>query len=156
MPHPLAIAAVVLIVLLGACSAVTPSEPAVEPALVLQSTGSATTTQKKDPVEILQAEIEGDLLKLEVSYGGGCARHDFSLLFSGVFMQSFPMQTHLDLAHDAHGDPCRAIVGARPTFDLTPLKLAYQAAHGERGVLVLHLRAPRANGFATTSLRYEF
>lgn len=142
-----------LALLLAACGAPTPSQPAAPPSLLAVNAPGGTT--RLDPAEILQARIEGDVLLLEVRYGGGCETHDFALLHSGVFMESLPVQTVLTLAHDAHGDPCRALVGRSLRFDLTPVKRAYQAAYGEGGTLVLHLHAPGGAGAPAHSLRYE-
>ena len=143
-----------LVVLLAGCGSLSPSQPTEQPALVL--VGSGPATERMDPAEILTAELQGDLLRLQLRYGGGCATHDFSLLHSGVFLESFPVQTHLTLAHDAHGDPCRALLSTRVEFDLTPLKRSFQKSYGERGTIVLHLRPPGATTISVPPIRYDF
>jgi hypothetical protein len=93
---------------------------------------------RHDAFEYVESRIAGDTLEVAVRYGGGCARHDFALLVVPVFMESFPVQMRGSLAHDAHGDPCRAIVGSRLRFDLTPLRDAYRKAYGA-GPATIHL-----------------
>lgn len=118
---------------------------------------SGTRTERMDPARILEARIEGDLLQLQVQYGGGCREHDFSLLHSGGFMESNPVQTRVTLAHDAHGDPCRALVGAQLRFDLTPLKQAFQRDYRQRsGIIVVHLHPPGGTTGAAATVRYTF
>ena len=50
------------------------------------------------------AAIAGDALTLNVLYGGECATHRFTLVASETFMESFPVQLAVLLAHDANGD----------------------------------------------------
>ena len=45
-------------------------------------------------------------------------------------MESQPVQTRALLSHDAHGDNCDGLVIRALTFDLRPLKKAYQEAYG--------------------------
>jgi hypothetical protein len=143
---------VVLLASLVACSNITATETADTPKAVQLANGSAAP--RFDPASIESAAIEGDLLRLQVRHGGGCEKHDFELLHSGVFLESNPVQARLDLAHDAHGDACRALVGARLSFDLAPLKREYQQAYAQQhGIVVLLVKAP---GGPVTTIRYEF
>lgn len=52
--------------------------------------------------------LEGDTLTLTLSYSGGCARHDFTLVTAGYFLEPNPVQLNLHLVHDVHEDPCEA------------------------------------------------
>ena len=47
--------------------------------------------------------LDGNWLRVTVSYGGGCRDHDFELAYSRA-----RTEPELWLEHDAHGDPCRA------------------------------------------------
>ena len=110
-----------------------------------------------DPLQLVSAKIRGDVLFLEVMYGGGCHEHRFALTGGGVFMESYPVQTGLTLHHDALGDLCRAIVSKSLQFDLTPLKHAYQRSYQTpSGVMIIHLAVPGHRGKEVASLRYEF
>jgi hypothetical protein len=92
------------------------------------------TSPEKWPSDWVSAldslRIEGDHLRFRVSYGGGCAAHDFKLVAWGGWMESFPVQVRAFLSHDGKNDPCDAIVTRALSFDLRPLKKAYQESYG--------------------------
>lgn len=106
-----------------------------------------------DQATIDSASIGGDILLLYMSHGG-CTRHTFELLASGVFLESYPVQVPALLAHDGKGEQCRAMRRPIVRFDLTALKRTYQKAYGPIGVLVLQVKAPGEGG-KTTSVRYD-
>ena len=124
--------------------------------LLLPAAGTSVSTTRSDPAEIIRAELDGDVLQLHVRFGGGCAEHDFSLIHTGEFMESHPVQTRLNLTHDAHGDNCRALLSRDLTFDLAPVKRAYQQSYSEHGALILHVHPPESQSARAHSLRYEF
>ncbi len=94
-----------------------------------------------DPVTIHNAAVRGDSLEFEVSFGGGCRDHTFLLLSDGAWMESNPVQVGLKLSHDARGDNCKALVSRTLRFDLTPLRVAYNAAYQTTtGTLRLNVR----------------
>ena len=76
------------------------------------------------------AAIAGDALTLNVSYGGGCATHRFTLVASETFMESFPVQLAVLLAHDANGDACEAWLTEDYRFDLRVIRDRYREAYG--------------------------
>lgn len=80
---------------------------------------------KSDPFTFGGARVEGDLLVVEVSYGGGCEKHDFTLLDTGIATRSIPPQHLLRLLHDAHGDACEAYITSELRFDISPFKGLY-------------------------------
>lgn len=87
--------------------------------------------------------LEGDILTLTLSYSGGCARHDFTLVTAGYFLESNPVQLNLHLVHDAHEDPCEAYPTEQYEFDLAPLRMLYQDAYRrDEGVIILRLHGP--------------
>ncbi|WNG34018.1 hypothetical protein F0U61_10490 [Archangium violaceum] len=105
----------------------------------------------KDPVDITGLSLSGDLLLLEVSYGGGCAEHDFGLSWEGAFAESNPTQAWLVLFHDAHDDGCRALITETLRFDLTSLNERWKEMYRrEHGSTVLHVSG------AQDSVVYEF
>ncbi len=94
----------------------------------------------RDSLTIDSATISGDTLRLSVRYGGGCRTHRFALLINSAFMESYPVQVHTRLAHDAGGDRCRAIVMRTVSFDLARLKQRYHSAYGPAAAsIVIHL-----------------
>ena len=94
--------------------------------------------------------IENGTLILTISYSGGCASHDFTLVTNGNFMESDPVQLVVALTHNANDDTCQAYSTERYSFDLEPIRTRYQEAYGTgEGSITLHLRYlphPRHSG----------
>ena len=105
-----------------------------------------------DPYELSAAAIVDDTLTVTVSYSGGCETHQFTLVASDVFLESYPVQLGASLAHEANGDSCERWVTEDWDFDLTPIKRMYQDAYREdAGTIVLRLEHAPEPG-----LVYEF
>lgn len=99
-----------------------------------------------DPVTIQGFAMKGDSLELTVSFGGGCRDHAFLLLSDAAWMESYPVQVGVRLAHDAKGDNCKALVARVLRFDLTPLKAAYNASYQtSSGIMRLNIRGASAS-----------
>jgi hypothetical protein len=93
-----------------------------------------------DPYALGTFSLAGDLLHATIQYGGGCTEHTFALLVVPIFQESYPVQMRGSLAHNAHGDMCRALIRRELTFDLSPLRAAYAAAYGaSSATIVLHI-----------------
>ena len=94
----------------------------------------------RDPFVLNDAAITADTLSLNLSYAGGCARHEFTLVASESFLESDPVQLPLSLAHDANGDSCEAWLTRDYAFDLSLLRERYRQAYGDgSGRIVLLL-----------------
>ncbi len=94
----------------------------------------------RDPFVLNDAAIAGDTLSLNLSYAGGCARHEFTLVASESFLESDPVQLPLSLAHEANGDSCEAWLTQDYEFDLSLLRDRYRRAYGDgSGRIVLLL-----------------
>jgi hypothetical protein len=145
---PFLVAAVSLL----ACQSPTSDDPPVsgQPRPVVAS----PTGQRFDAAIIDSARVTQDVLQVFVQYGGGCRTHQFALISSGIFLESYPVRLGLRLAHDAQGDPCRAIKASVERFDLRPVRQAYQASYGQGGPIILELREPGQNG-KVVPVRYE-
>lgn len=92
------------------------------------------------PFDLEDVQIQGDVLKVKLSHGGGAAPHDFAMSRSGGFFETMPVQVDLKLSHDGHGDRAEAYVIENLSFDLAPLKKEYQAAYRqEHGTIALNL-----------------
>lgn len=93
-----------------------------------------------DPVEIFDAAIKGDVLFLDIGYGGGCEDHLFGLCWDGLFAESEPVQVSIALGHDAQGDACEAYIMEQKAIDLGPLRQAWIDAYGQQsGTITIHL-----------------
>ena len=75
-----------------------------------------------DAADIIGARIERGVLLLSLSHGGGCREHRFALhLVLPVPPGDTPI-LELTLAHDAHGDPCGALLEPVVRVSLEPLR----------------------------------
>ena len=83
----------------------------------------------QDSFVLNAAAIAGDTLSLNLSYAGGCARHEFTLVAAESFRESDPVQLPVSLAHDANGDACEAWLTEDYEFDLRPLRDHYRRAY---------------------------
>ena len=93
-----------------------------------------------DAYVLNSAAVVGDQLELNVSYGGGCRDHVFTLVAASAFQGASPVALKVALAHDADNDPCEAFLTEEYHFDLTPIQAMYQITYQEEsGVVVLHL-----------------
>lgn len=90
-----------------------------------------------DPWSYVAHQVVGDTLSLDVQYGGGCREHRFALLVDPAFMESDPVQLSARLAHDADGDPCRALLRRTLRFDLSRVREQYTASYGTGGGTVV-------------------
>ena len=99
-----------------------------------------------DQVTIQGFTIRGDSLELAVTFGGGCRDHGFTLLSDAAWMESYPVQVGVKLAHDANGDNCKALLSRVLRFDLSPLKAAYAASYqATSGIMKLNIRGTSAS-----------
>lgn len=91
---------------------------------------------KTDPLTVVRMRFRGDVFDVDVTHGGGCATHDYTLCYGPEFLESFPVQTPLRLIHDAHDDSCDALISRSLHFDLKPLADTYaRAYHAPSGII---------------------
>lgn len=115
------------------------------PLVEIENWGTVVITDKADnwgtdDYALNAATIVGDTLTLNVSYSGGCERHDFTLVAAQEFMESDPVQLRVTLAHDANNDACEAYPTEDYHFDLGEIKTLYQEAYQQKaGTIVLRL-----------------
>lgn len=102
-----------------------------------------------DAYTINAATLRGDTLTVNVSYSGGCEMHVFTLVAEERFLESFPVQLRVSLAHNANSDTCEALLTEDYHFDLTPIKEVYQKGYRtDEGTIVLRLKdAPPSDLF---------
>lgn len=105
-----------------------------------------------DPYVVNSAAIDGDQLTIEVSYGGGCRDHTFTLVISESFRESDPVRLPAVLAHEANGDPCEAWLTESHVFDLALVRTRYRQFYGSgSGRVTLSIEGVRGE-----DLVYEF
>jgi hypothetical protein len=98
-----------------------------------------------DAFDILSTEVSGDMLIVEVQYGGGCKDHSFNMNTNLMWMKSMPPQLNLYLEHEDNDDNCRALITRKLAFDMSTCR--YQ--NGTTVVLII-------NGNREKSARYQY
>jgi hypothetical protein len=94
-----------------------------------------------DMFRLHSARVDGDSLRLFVSYGGGCAAHQFRLW--KLPGKSHGTATHeLLLSHDANGDGCQSLIWKNLAFSLIPLRI-----RADREVTFLLRGSPEMSGY---------
>jgi hypothetical protein len=73
--------------------------------------------------DINKVEIVGNYMIFEVSYSGGCAKHDFELVGSSMVSKSNPPTRVIQLQHNNHNDKCKAIITEKLKFSISVLAL---------------------------------
>lgn len=93
-----------------------------------------------DPFDLESIEIVEDIITLNITYGGGCKEHCFSLYMSpAVFLESYPVQANLYLRHDSNGDQCEALINEDISFNLSPVALLNKIFYGDCDEVVINV-----------------
>lgn len=93
-----------------------------------------------DAITIDSAHIDGDTLIAHIAHGGGCRTHDYQLVVGTAWMESFPVQAPGRMSHNAHGDPCKALLRRELRISLTPIADVYRVSyHRDHGTVSLLL-----------------
>ncbi|MFK8046468.1 MAG: hypothetical protein AB8B72_13310 [Crocinitomicaceae bacterium] len=74
---------------------------------------------------ILDVNLQGNVLQLDISYSGGCEEHNFELVGSAFIMKSSPPKRIIKLYHHKNEDNCRELIFETLYFDIS--KLAYHS-----------------------------
>ena len=75
------------------------------------------------PFNVNKVEIDGNFMVFEVSYSGGCGKHDFELVGSSIVSKTNPPTRVIQLQHKNHGDKCKAIITEKLKFSISILAL---------------------------------
>jgi hypothetical protein len=78
---------------------------------------------KNDPVTINAVKVEGDLLIVNLSYGGGCKEHIIDLARVHPWCGTPPLPPpSFQIRHDANNDACEAWITETLQFDISRLR----------------------------------
>lgn len=91
--------------------------------------------KESDTFSIQDVQINGNTLLLTITYGGGCADHQFEFIGSPMIMKSMPPIRSVQLIHDSANDNCKAIVTRIVEIDLK--NIAYTPKPGSELMLML-------------------
>ena len=80
--------------------------------------------------------IQGDLLRIAVTYSGGCEDHEFSACWDGTFLESNPVQAQLAVHHEDNGDSCEAAITRDVFVDLSLLRSRFQNQTGTIEIVI--------------------
>jgi hypothetical protein len=85
--------------------------------------------------------VDGDVLSVIVSYGGGCERHYFEMCWpEPSFMESEPVQVNLEIWHGGTPDMCDAYLTETLEFELDLLQQSWKDQYGEGpGTITINL-----------------
>lgn len=70
---------------------------------------------------IVDQEIDGRVLRLQVEYTGGCEEHAFEVWWGGAVATSDPPVVPLEIQHHGNGDTCQRLVREEIAIDLRAL-----------------------------------
>lgn len=79
-------------------------------------------TRESAETQILNAVVTDSILTLNVSYNGGCEKHEFSLLGSKMIQKSMPPIRNIMLSHNSNGDDCRELIEEELKFNISDFK----------------------------------
>lgn len=85
---------------------------------------------------IQEASINGNILRITVSYIGGCEEHQFELIGNPNIAKSLPPIRSIELVHKSNGDSCKAKMEETLRFNIA--NLAYKQESGS--VIKLNLK----------------
>ena len=88
--------------------------------LMADSTLSDPFTLKSAVIDTVKQE-----LYIEVQYSGGCAQHDFELIWPENIIAVFPPVYPIILNHEDNGDMCEALPTETLVIDLTDKSLGF-------------------------------
>ena len=120
------------------------------PIIVDDSLYTAAFNTPQAELSIENGVIKQDLLKLSVSFPGGCEQHNFGLLASRGIDKISPAAGFFLLTHDANNDSCNVEMVEELLFDLSPYREYLQLGLVRSGGIKIVLK-----GFAE-NLMYEF
>ena len=105
-------------------------------AIIIDS--SSDTTKKEsasDDFKILDAKIIGNYLHLNISYSGGCEKHNFKITGDASISKSLPPIRSVELIHYGNNDACKKLIIENLVIDISDL--AYKKEDGSEIYLSL-------------------
>ena len=74
-----------------------------------------------DTFVINSAKKEGDFLKVNLSYAGGCKQHSFEIIWNGIIYTDKPCFINLLITHNGNSDLCEAYITETIAINLKEL-----------------------------------
>lgn len=92
----------------------------VETKKIIVEQGHAVNEEKTYTINSFS--VEADVLTLNLTYKGGCGKHNFELYSNGLLMKSLPPQLDVILEHRQENETCTDEKKQTLKFDLAPIK----------------------------------
>lgn len=86
------------------------------------------TNQTSDSYSISDIKVKGNTMLIDISYSGGCEKHQFEMTGSQNIAKSLPPIRAIQLVHKANGDSCKKMV--METIEVDIKELAYKKEAG--------------------------
>jgi hypothetical protein len=78
---------------------------------------------KTDPITVIDAQVEGDCLKLTLQYGGGCKEHKVHLALIHPWCGTPPLPPPtFEIRHDSNDDKCKALITEDYSFNISGIR----------------------------------
>lgn len=89
----------------------------------VQTVDCDTALVINDPFELKSAKLNGTQINILVAYSGGCAEHEFELIYdpNQPAITIYPPQIVLKMYHNSNGDMCEAYPSEEVLFDLVDI-----------------------------------
>ena len=104
--------------------------------LVNYSSDLLKKENSSDPIKIIDAKIINNQLHLNVSYSGGCEKHNFKITGDASISKSLPPIRSVELFHFGNGDACKKLITEELIIDVS--ELAYKQEEGSEIYLSLN------------------
>ena len=107
---------------------------------------------RRDPISVLDVQLNGDCLVLTLQYGGGCAEHEVDLALIQPFCGTPPLPpATFDIRHNAHGDACKALINKEYSFDISGIR-----EEGKRSVDFILMARNSEGEITSTTYTYHY
>ena len=90
---------------------------------------------KSDPHTISAIRVSGNKLFINITYSGGCEKHEFQVKGSPMIAKSLPPIRAIQLVHHSNGDACKKLI--EQTLEVDISALAYKQEAGSKIFLTL-------------------
>lgn len=123
--------------------------------MVILADSQEQLSSHKDKARIRSISAQQNSLIVDISFGGGCEEHEFSLYGFPAFKSERMIQADLYLSHNGKGDLCKRMVQKTLIFNLSPLLDACNQQFG-RGQVSLRVHEPGDGSPVSKSVSVAF
>lgn len=124
------------------CTSHKPVQPTWDDLPYVQIVDGSPSDWKLDSFQLEGLAVDGDSVRVTVTYGGGCEAHTFALFMPPGIIKTNPPQVELYLRHNGHGDLCKeggSLITETVAFDIAPIQELFATHYGGTQDVVLDL-----------------